>query len=167
MIDPRRLARFEEKWIPEPNSGCHLWIGATSDFGHGVFWNGERTVPAHVFSCEAAGHPVPHGLFGLHRCDTPCCVNAAHIFAGTKADNSADMLRKKRHWTEARSGEASGSAKIGRADAEYIRREAVSRKHADIAAEFGVHKSLISHIVRGKIWVTGDGVRRTGVRYGA
>jgi DNA invertase Pin-like site-specific DNA recombinase len=36
-MDASTIERFEEKSIPEPNSGCHLWMGAVDKDGYGQF----------------------------------------------------------------------------------------------------------------------------------
>ena len=52
---------------------------------------------AHRLAWVAAnGRPVPDGLCVLHSCDTPPCVNPAHLWVGTRKDNHADAVRKGR-----------------------------------------------------------------------
>lgn len=158
-ISAYRLRLFDAKWTPEPNSGCHLWLGGANEHGYGVFWNGERLEKAHRFAKRASGALVPDDADVCHKCDVPACVNAAHTYVGTVFTNMADALDRGRHKHPAHCGEAHYAAKLSEADVSEIRaRAAAGELHRDIAADFGVHKSLISHIKRGKNWVRGSAV---------
>lgn len=81
------LAERLERWsMPEPNSGCWLWLGALTD-GYGVLHaNGERM--AHRVSYEHYVGPIPEGLVIDHKCRTRCCINPRHMEPVTPAENT-------------------------------------------------------------------------------
>lgn len=95
---PRSMSsveRFHESYIPEPNSGCWLWIGALGgDYGN-IKVNGAKT-GSHVYSWKLNKGDIPKGIFVCHKCDTPLCVNPNHLFLGTHKENMKDMRLKAR-----------------------------------------------------------------------
>jgi hypothetical protein len=76
---------------------CWLWRGAKSR-GYGRFKVDTVHAPrVHRIVWELTHGPIPTGLSVLHRCDTPACVNPAHLFLGTQRDNVYDAIEKGRH----------------------------------------------------------------------
>lgn len=148
--------RFESKYIPEPNSGCWLWLDALDVYGYGRLQVKKRAVKAHRTSYELHIGPIQDGKLVCHRCDTRCCVNPDHLFVGTIADNNADMLAKGRHrhgW-KPHPGGLNCKAKISEADAKHILHSAlvVGVRRSKIAAEMGISKNLIDKLCGGKTW---------------
>jgi hypothetical protein len=91
FLDERLPSRFWSKVIPEPNSGCWLWLGGGDIYGYGriaILRDGQRrTRSSHRFAFEALVGVVPNGLVLDHLCRTPACVNPAHLEAVTQAVN--------------------------------------------------------------------------------
>ena len=91
--------RFYATTIPEPNSGCLIWLGGM-DHRYGRFRpcasEREFVMSAHRAAWEIEHGPIPDGLDVLHRCDMRLCVNVRHLFLGTAGDNLRDMAAKNR-----------------------------------------------------------------------
>jgi hypothetical protein len=77
--------------------GCWEWDAMRDRKGYGILMSGPKRLRAHRISYEIHFGPIPDGLFILHRCDNPPCVNPAHLFLGTLADNNRDKTAKGRH----------------------------------------------------------------------
>lgn len=89
--------RFEAKVSIEPNSGCWLWTGAYDGKGYGQMRiEGKNKIATHI-SLQLAGDPrTIDKPCALHKCDNPSCVNPAHLWWGTRKENTADMVSKGR-----------------------------------------------------------------------
>jgi len=77
---------------------CIEWDEGTTSGGYGCFWDKElkRSVNAHRRVWEEERGPIPEGIFVLHMCDNPPCINVDHLFLGTARDNMRDMSSKQR-----------------------------------------------------------------------
>lgn len=152
---------------------CWAWTAARS-CGYGVFTvalpvvggakQSRKMFKAHRLAWEFTVGPIPGGLLVCHACDNPLCVNPEHLFIGTQADNMRDCARKGRTaWRKAaqwpvspgafRCGGDHRCAKLSAADVPKIRRMvAEGRSLRQVAALFGVEKTTIHDIARGRRW---------------
>jgi hypothetical protein len=161
--------RFEHNTMPEPNSGCLLWLGAARGRpgnSYGVIRDeGKQTTATHV-AFKLAGKEVPAGKFALHRCDNPYCVNVGHLFVGTKKENTADAIAKGRHkaWGQIRyskAGEKNGRALLTEANVAEIRKiyfANMGKKYVKrgtreaLSIRFGVSTNVITKVISGRTW---------------
>ena len=84
--------RFEEKYIPEPNSGCWLWLACLDQQGYGRFrfknkFGIKRSYPAYRAAFELYRGGIPSGLELDHLCRVRCCVNPWHLEPVTHTEN--------------------------------------------------------------------------------
>lgn len=93
---PSDMERFAALCMPEPNSGCWLWLGNVRGRGYGTFKMKGAAIPAHRASVILYRGDFDRSLFVCHKCDVPGCVNPDHLFLGTPGDNHRDMVAKSR-----------------------------------------------------------------------
>ena len=145
---------------------CWLWIGSKAN-RYGKLEVAGKARGVHVISWELRHGPVPDGLCVCHNCpggDNPYCVNPAHLFLGSNAENIRDRDRKGRTARGAKSGKHThpestargsqhGRAKITEHDVRAIRiAAAAGTTYKAIAARFGISDSAIGFIVHQKTW---------------
>jgi hypothetical protein len=117
---------FEDRYIPEPNSGCFLWTGSVLvRGGYGNLLHQGKNHRAHRLAWTLHNGPITAEECVLHRCDTPSCVNPNHLFLGDRTINAKDKRRKGR----APSGEKHWSYKHGKHVGKWARRTKVLARY--------------------------------------
>jgi len=146
---------------------CWLWLGARS--GHSQYgyyaYDHVHKLLAHRVAYRLSVGKIPPGKLICHSCDNPACCNPAHLFVGTPADNSLDMVQKGRQARGARSGahrhpervprgEQKSNAKLTGAQVKAIRKAYAGGdlSFTDIGARYGVAYNTISRAVRRESW---------------
>lgn len=151
-------ARFDSYVAVQPSSGCWLWIGALDSHDYGHFWMRGEVMKAHRASWMLHKGEIPEGLWVLHRCDVPGCVNPEHLFLGDRTANMQDMAAKGRQVFQiapekVRRGERSIRAKLSDSQAVVIlHRLSRGERGSDLAREYGVSKATISAMKVGRNW---------------
>lgn len=135
--------------------GCWEWGRARTDKGYGSIRILGRLYRAHRLAWEVTHGPVPNGLLVCHRCDNPRCVRPDHLFLGTAAENTADMLRKGRGRQPApRRGEQHHNAGLTEGRVREIRRAyargGITQKA--LGEHYGTTEAAVGAIVRGRSW---------------
>ena len=116
------IDRFMEK-IKSVDSGCIEWQGYKNKQGYGYMTSRRGSSPysSHRLSYELFVGEIPDGMWVLHKCDNPPCVNPKHLFIGTRQDNIDDMVSKNRQQRVSRAGEDSHTAILKQEDVDKIR----------------------------------------------
>lgn len=145
-IDPEK--RFWAKVKKTPS--CWLWIGAKDSGGYGICTIGGRNYSTHKLSWEWKNNTsVPSGQVLLHSCDTPSCVNPAHLRPGSQKNNVDDRVSKDR----SAKGEDNGRARLKKKDVEKIKNlRDQGWTETSIAKLFDVGRSTISNILHNRTW---------------
>lgn len=80
-------------------NGCWIWKKSCFKAGYGAINVGGKITYAHRLSYEIFNGPIENGMFVMHVCDEPACINPGHLIVGSPLDNVQDMMAKGRnHW---------------------------------------------------------------------
>lgn len=138
LAPAERLKRHVPNW--GELDACWEWTGNRNPKGYGSIGVGTKHVMVHRVAYALHYRRDPGPLRVLHRCDNPPCCNPAHLFLGTPADNTADMMSKGR----------CRAPKLTNVQVEEIRRRAAEGEGpASIAPDFGIHPAHCSRVIRG------------------
>lgn len=161
------------------NGDCWLWTGSTVGRGYGKVGAFGKTYRANRLAWELTNGPIPDGLLVCHTCDNPACCRPEHLFLGTGIDNNQDAAAKGRTAKGERSRSVKYRDSLPRGNAHYSRntpeklargeqhgmskltRDQVAQirgmveqgeKYRSVGISFGVSKSCICSIIKGKTW---------------
>lgn len=129
----------------EKTDGCWNWISCVDKDGYGRFRGavaGKTYNHAHRFSFAFhTGQILASRDVVMHKCDNPKCVNPDHLTVGTYADNTKDMISKKR---DNRIEQARSLSRFSDADILAILQD--ERPYFVIAKHYGVSAPTIGDI---------------------
>ena len=139
---------ISERSIPEPNSGCWLWLRCCDEDGYGTAKFNRRQTSAHrlsytAFVCDPADSCV------LHKCDNRLCVNPAHLELGGKGLNNKQRAARGRNASGAKAS-VRKTNKLSAGDVSVIKCD--ERSQRAIANDYGVGQDHISRIKSNKHW---------------
>ncbi len=156
---PKPIPIEERFWPKVDKRGpdeCWNWTAGRNGVGCGALRVSSppprRRVYAHRVSYEMANGPITDGLWVLHKCDNPRCVNPNHLFLGTVKDNSDDMVAKGRD-KRAITVRRAKVAKVTEADVLEIRaRAADGERYVAIARDYPIGAKNVATICRRQSW---------------
>lgn len=87
--------RFAERVARYSPDECWMWSNLSPGRYGSLLVDGVK-VYAHRFSYELHNGPIPLGMYVLHSCDTPACVNPRHLSVGDQKQNVQEMWARGR-----------------------------------------------------------------------
>ena len=151
---PQCVADTEGNVYRQYNNGKQQKLSQRSDkYGYRIIrivhQGRRRYLKVHRLICEAFHGPCPENMVSRHLNGIRTDNTPDNLCWGTPQENSDDKIR---HGTMC-VGELHGRAKITRHQAERIRQRcAAGESQTSVATDFGISQSVVSGIVRRKIW---------------
>lgn len=144
FYEDRKTRQEERFWARvKKTKTCWLWTASVNSSGYGTRWFLGKVRSAHHVSWFIAHGTWPSQNL-MHSCDTPRCVNPAHLSEGDQAANVADMLAKGRG--------KSNKLSVYQVREVIARLKAGTESQAAIARSYGVSHGTVGHIANRKTW---------------
>lgn len=124
------------EYVIDPATGCWLWQRQTVGNGYGHRQIGADKAVAHRHAYERVHGPVPPGHDVHHRCEHPGCVNPDHLELVTRLEHARLHAPKL---TLEKACEIRARARSG-------------EPYRDIAADYGISRSMVSEIKAERTW---------------
>lgn len=101
MAKKDTLAKLLDKIKIDETTDCWEWQGGKNNIGYGLIRDNDKMRTTHRVSYEKHNNvKIPTGMCVCHKCDNTLCVNPAHLWLGTRKQNTDDMVSKgrQRYW---------------------------------------------------------------------
>jgi hypothetical protein len=155
------IYRFGMSYEVDMETLCWNWIGTLnrgSKRQYGTIKVDGKSVGAHRFSWEFYNNQkIPDGMFVMHKCDNPKCVNPMHLKIGTHQDNMDDKVSKNRQAKGdsflkriPAKGSKNGLSKLNELQAMEIFKD--NRPQRVIAQQYGISQTVVHNIKSIKTW---------------
>lgn len=145
-----RFWRFVDK---KSDDECWNWTGQKiKEYGRiSLGSKSKGSDGAHRISWKIHNNQdVPKGMFVMHSCDNPSCVNPKHLSIGTPKDNSDDMIAKGRKKIVIPLGENNGKSIINAEIVRFIRGSDLS--HAELARQLNISNGCVRSVRSKRTW---------------
>jgi hypothetical protein len=145
------IKRFWNYALVRDEESCWEWLGSMNRYGYGQLSVNGTPMHASRLSLQIElDRELRHEEYACHKCDYKGCVNPAHLFVGSAADNSRDAMEKNL----VAHGERQPSSKITAANASsiYVARAIKGESLKSVAGQFGVTTSSVTAIAQRKTW---------------
>lgn len=142
--------RFHNLVDSRLDSDCWFWTGGVFKCnGRARFCLGVGLLASRVSYVLHKGST--NGLCVLHTCDNVLCVNPGHLWLGTNADNTADMVSKGRQAPQ--HGSLNPCAILTEDVVSVIKQRIRNGERQNkIARDLGISKATVNNIAVGKSW---------------
>lgn len=146
-LNAKDAERFKESF-DRCEDGCWRWLKGKSPKGYGTFSVKGHPFRAHRISYEMFNGEIPEGLWVLHSCDHPECVNPLHLRLGTHTDNVRDKVERHRQFKP--SGELHPLHKLAADDVRAIRKSVA--RGCSLARRYGISQATVCDIRSRRSW---------------
>lgn len=163
MFTPEQVeAKFRSHFVVGEPDDCWEWTGYRATKGYGTLGIGaEKVVIASRLALSlSSGVPVSTEKLACHTCDNPPCVNPAHLYWGTHAENMRDVGDRDRRAY----GVDHHKAVLTNAIVTELRVRVFEGEHAKAVAEdLGINYATASKALVGRTWRRAGGPIHTPI----
>ena len=141
--------------VPEPNTGCWIWLGARFEKrgGYGALQRKGHggTLKAHRLAFKLATGIDAENV--LHTCDNPPCIWPGHLYAGSDGDNLRDAYSRKRRRPVQLFGENHPRSRMTWDAVRDLRaRRLLGESAQSLSDRFDISLATVRQILRGITW---------------
>lgn len=123
---------------------CRIWFGKLNERGYGYIREGKRMRRAHRVAYELAHcEIVPSGVPLCHACDTPACIEPAHLSKCSHRINAYDRQIRFRRKTKLSVEQVLEMRRLNKCEGIGV---------TELGVRYGVDHSSASRAVRGLHW---------------